>query len=124
MDILLVIIQIIIALGIFNVWVLRYRKQTPWRGGTAKNMKEEFLVYGLPVWFMIAIGIIKVTLAILLVVGIWIPIVVKPAATILAVLMLGAISMHIKVKDSFKKSLPAIIMFVLSVLIVFLIKYV
>ena len=46
------IIQIVIALAIFNVWVLRLNKSTNWRGGSASNMKEEFKAYGLPEWFM------------------------------------------------------------------------
>jgi len=37
-----IIVQIIIALGIFNVWLLRFRQATGWRGGTAANLKEEF----------------------------------------------------------------------------------
>jgi hypothetical protein len=51
MDQLRVICQIIIVLGPgFNVWVLRFGKETHWRGGTAKNLKEEFEAYGLPLF--------------------------------------------------------------------------
>ncbi len=46
------IAQLIIALGILNVWLLRFNKATSYRGGAAKNMTEEFATYGLPVWFM------------------------------------------------------------------------
>lgn len=120
MDIVLSTIQIIIALGIFNVWLLRYGKETNWRGGTAKNMKEEFATYGLPVWFMIIIGFLKVSLATLLLVGLWVPVFTKPAASILALLMFGAVSMHIKVKDPLQKSLPALMMFLLAVLVAWL----
>jgi hypothetical protein len=117
MNYIIVALQIFVALGIFNVWLLRYGKETKWRGGTAKNMKEEFLVYGLPVWFMVCIGIAKVSLAIGLIVGLWIPVVTKPAAAALAVLMLGAVAMHVKVKDPVQRALPAIAMFLLSALI-------
>lgn len=117
MNIAITLIQIIVALGIFNVWLLRYGKETNWRGGIAKNMKEEFLAYGLPVWFMVVIGVFKVFLATLLIIGIWIPTITMPTATVLAILMLGAVSMHIKVKDPIQKSLPAIIMFLLSTII-------
>jgi uncharacterized membrane protein YphA (DoxX/SURF4 family) len=120
MDLVLLIIQIIVALGIFNVWLLRYGKETNWRGGTAKNMKEEFLAYGLPVWFMVIIGISKVSLATLLIIGVWIPMLTKPAAAILAILMLGAVSMHVKVKDPIQKALPAITMFLLSAIVALL----
>ena len=48
METAILVIQVVIALGILNVWVLRYGKATGWRGGDAKNMEEEFAVYGLP----------------------------------------------------------------------------
>jgi uncharacterized membrane protein YphA (DoxX/SURF4 family) len=116
---IITILQVIIALGIFNVWFLRYGKPTGWRGGNAKNMKEEFAVYGLPGWFVGVVGFLKVLFAILLLVGIWYPGVVMPAALGIAVLMLGAVIMHIKVKDPIKKSFPALTMLVLSIVVAF-----
>jgi hypothetical protein len=113
-------LQVVIALGIVNVWILRSGKSTNWRGGAAKSMREEFAVYGLPAWFMALIGALKCILAALLVAGIWIPVLTMPAALAMAFLMLGAVSMHIRVKDSPKKSLPAFTMLVLSLLVVFL----
>ena len=107
MDTLALVLQFIIALGIFNVWVLRFGKSTNWRGGDATNMKEEFAVYGLPEWFMKVIGGVKILLAIGLIAGIWYPQFTGPAAFGMAILMLGAVSMHIKVGDPFVKSLPA-----------------
>ena len=50
------IAQLIIALGILNVWLLRFNKAMVYRGGGAKNMKQEFATYGLPVWFMWFVG--------------------------------------------------------------------
>jgi uncharacterized membrane protein YphA (DoxX/SURF4 family) len=108
-------IQLIVALGILNVWLVRYRKSTAWRGGEAKNLKEEFEVYGLPGWFMGLVGFLKILFATLLIVGIWVPTLTKPAAVGMAVLMLGAVSMHFKVKDPVKKALPAFSLFVLCV---------
>ena len=35
MDSILMVLQVAIALAIFNVWVFRYGKATPWRGGNA-----------------------------------------------------------------------------------------
>ena len=61
--------QMIIAFGLLNVWLLRSQKTTPYRGGDATNMREEFAAYGLPAWFMWAIGLLKVTLAIALIAG-------------------------------------------------------
>ena len=117
MELLVTLCQIIIVLGIFNVWILRYGKETNWRGGEAKSMKEEFAAYGLPDGFMVFIGAAKIILALCLIIGIWIPLLVKPAATIMAILMFGAVSMHVKVKDPLQKSLPAFTILALSLIV-------
>ena len=83
-------------------------------------MREEFADYGLPAWFMGVVGFFKVTLAILLLVGIWLPVVTRPAAIGIAALMLGAVSMHLKVRDPMKKSLPALTLLILSCIVIFL----
>jgi uncharacterized membrane protein YphA (DoxX/SURF4 family) len=114
MSLIVSAIQIIVALGLCNVWLLRSQKSSQFRGGSAKNMKEEFLVYGLPVWFMYLVGFLKIAIAISLLVGFWTPVLLLPAASMLVVLMLGAIAMHIKVHDSFIKMFPAVIMFALA----------
>lgn len=113
-------IQVVIAASIFNVWILRFGKRTSWRGGGAKSMKEEFEAYGLPDWFMKLIGFFKLALAAFLIAGIFVPVLTKPAAIGMAVLMMGAISMHIKVKDSLVKSFPAFSLLVLSLFLIFL----
>jgi hypothetical protein len=82
-------------------------------------MKEEFEVYGLPSWFVQVIGFLKLLLAVLLIVGIWFPALTRPAGIVMAVLMLGAVAMHVKVKDPLKKSLPAFTMLVLSLIVAF-----
>ena len=114
MDTLIISCQVVLALGIFNVWILRFGKSTSWRGGTASNMKEEFEVYGLPAWFVPVIGGLKLLSAVLLIAGIWIPAVILPAAATLVVLMIGAIAMHFKVGDPASRSLPAFTMLVLA----------
>ncbi len=114
---LVIAIQLIIALGILNVWLLRYRKATNWRGGDAKNLKEEFGVYGLPGWFMNVVGFFRILFATLLILGIWFPFLTRPAAAGMAVLMLGAVTMHFKVKDPPKKALPAFSLFVLCLIV-------
>ena len=115
MQIIGIIAQIVIALGIFNVWLIRYNKPTAYRGGAAGNMAEEFASYGLPKWFMYLIGALKLTLAVALLVGMVVPALVLPAAVGMAVLMLGAIAMHIKVGDAPMKSVPAAAMLGLSI---------
>jgi hypothetical protein len=117
MDTIVTIVQIIIGLGILNVWLLRYNRSTAYRGGNARNMKEEFQVYGLPVWFMTVIGAIKVVLAVMLLAGVVVHGLTTPAAYGMAVLMLGAVAMHVKVRDPVKKALPALTVLVLSLFV-------
>lgn len=120
MDIgLLKIFNLIIGFGILNVWLLRYNKKTAFRGGNAKNLKEEFKVYGLPNWFFILIGIIKVSLAILLIIGFWFENLTFYSTIGIAILMIGAILMHLKVNDPIKKSLPALSILLMLISIIF-----
>lgn len=112
MDIATKVIQVVIALGIYNVWLVRFGKSTNWRGGTAQNLKEEFAVYGLPPWSVAVVGFLKLLCATLLVAGLWFPALTRPAALGLAVLMLGAVAMHFKVRDPLRRSLPAFTMLV------------
>ncbi|NDD64057.1 MAG: DoxX family protein [Acidobacteria bacterium] len=108
------LVQIIVALGIFNVWFLRSTLATPFRGGEARSLREEFRAYGLGDAVFYVVGFLKITSASLLVAGLWFPLVTRPAALLLAALMVGALGMHLKVKDAPMKSLPALIMLGLS----------
>lgn len=108
MGILRIALQLIVALGILNVWGLRFNRPTPFRGGDAKSMREEFASYGLPFWFMYLVGLLKVGLALELIAAIWIPQLATPAAFGLGLLMLGALFMHLRVKDPLRKFLPAL----------------
>lgn len=110
-------LQIIVSLGLLNVWLLRFKKNTEYRGGGSKNLSEEFAAYGLPSWFMYLIGALKIGSAAALLIGLWVPNLVLPAASLVAALMLGALMMHFKVKDPLMKSLPAFLMLVMSLLI-------
>ena len=109
--------QLVVALGILNVWILRPRKATPFREGDAKNLREEFAAYGLPFWFMCVVGVLKVGLAIALLAAIWIPAWAQPAAIGMGVLMLGAFVMHLKVKDPISKALPSLTVLAMCVAI-------
>ncbi len=110
--------QIIIALGIFNVWLIRRGRSTPYRPDGAANLAEEFRRYGLPDWARVAIGTTKVALAILLLIGLVVTPVTLPAAALMSVLMAGAIVAHLKVRDPLTKAAPAAIMLLLSLVVV------
>ncbi len=114
------ILQTVTALGIINVWLLRSGRASAWRGGSANSMKEEFAAYGLPVGAMYLVGFLKLLCALLLLAGIWLPAVTTPAAGGVALLMAGAVAMHLKIGDPLKKLLPAATLLVLSLLVVVL----
>jgi len=102
------------ALWILTVWFFRFNKDTGYRGGDATNMKEEFAEYGMSEKTMYAVGATKVALATAMLVGHRVPKLVRPASAGLATLMVGAIGMHVKVKDPIKRSLPAISVLTMS----------
>jgi len=114
MQILPLILQVIIALGLFNVWLLRCTRPTPFRGGAATTMMDEFAAYGLPRWSVYLVGGIKIGAGLALLLGLWLPSLVLPAALVVVGLMLGALIMHLKIRDAFVKSLPALVMLILS----------
>ncbi len=119
-NLILITLQLTIAFGLLNVWLVRFNKKTKYRGANAQNMKEEFAAYGLPVWFMYLVGTLKIVIAISLVTVVIVPsyalYIGIPALCVLSVLMLGAISMHFKIRDSLIKTIPAIAMLLLTVI--------
>ncbi len=108
------IAQTAAALWILDVWFRRFDKDTGYRGGNATNMREEFEEYGLSERVMYVVGGAKVSLAVMMLAGHALPKLVRPASTGLAVLMLGAVGMHVKVKDPVKRAMPAITVLTLS----------
>lgn len=111
------ILQVIVGLGLLNVWLVRARGATAYRGGSAQSLKEEFATYGLPEWTFYAVGALKVGSAVLLIAGIWLPQLIRPPALVVAALMVGALAMHAKAKDPLTKSVPALLMLLMSVAI-------
>ena len=112
--------QIAIAVGIVNVWLFRANSPSPYRGGSARTMREEFEVYGLPSWSMPVVGAIKLACAAVIFLRLFLPAPADIAAGVLVVLMIGAIAMHVKIKDEWQKSMPAVVMLVLSLAVILL----
>lgn len=108
------ILQAIVGLGLLNVWLLRRQSATAYRGGEAKNLKDEFAAYGLPAPMFYIVGGLKIVCGLLLLVGLAYPPVVLPAAAVVAVLMMGAVAMHLKVRDPVSKFVPAALMLAMS----------
>ena len=119
-DYISIILKIIVGLSILNVWLVQPNKDTKWRGGDAKTIVEEFKVYGLSKQFCYFIGFLKVTLALTLLASIHFERLTLIGSLGLAVLLLGSISMHFKVKDKLIKSFPATLFLVLNLAIAFI----
>ncbi len=109
-------IQITIAIVLLNVWLVRANRKTKYRGGYSNTLLEEFAAYGLPIWLCYTVGILKVSAAIMLLVGLWKSNLVIPATLVVGTLMVGAVAMHFKIRDPLVKSFPALAMIALCVL--------
>jgi uncharacterized membrane protein YphA (DoxX/SURF4 family) len=114
------ILQAFVALILLWVWLFRFGRPTSFRGGRAKDLKEEFSAYGLPEWSFWAVGSCKVLLSLSLLAGLYFEQLAKPTALALTVFMFAAVWMHLKMKrDSLIKVLPAYIMLSACVFLVF-----
>jgi hypothetical protein len=83
-------------------------------------MSEEFATYGLDGSIMIGVGISKVILALLLLLGaVKFPKYIKPAAAGMALFMLGAVYFHLSIGDGIIPTLPAAILLLCCLTLVF-----
>jgi len=112
------LLQVIVGLGLLNVWLVRGRSATSYRGGAAQTLRGEFAAYGLPGFAFYLVGALKIGAAVVLIAGVWMALPVRAAAGLVGALMIGAVAMHLKVGDPLMKSLPAALMLALSAAIV------
>ena len=113
-------LQIIIALVIFAVWIFRPSLNTNYRAGNAQNIFEEFAVYGLTKWSVYAVGATKLSLAFMLVIGIWYTHLVQFAVMAMGILMAGALVCHLKTRgDPLSRATPASLMLVMCALVLY-----
>ena len=112
------ILSVFVGLTIINVWLFRASRSTSFRGGNATNLLEEFTVYGLEDYFLI-IGVIKVSLAIVLILSLYFSKLRLFASLGISIMMLVAVYMHISVGDELIKSLPASSLLISSLIIAY-----
>lgn len=117
---ILAVLQVIVGLGLLNVWLLRAGSATDYRGGEAKTLREEFRAYGLPDVAFYVVGALKIGAGVVLLAGLWLDLPVRVAAGVVAALMVGALAMHVKVGDPARRSVPAALMLLMSGAIVLL----
>ena len=109
MKVLSKILSVVVGLTVINVWLFRSNRSTSYRGGDAASLLEEFQVYGLEDYFLI-IGIIKVSLAIILLLSLYFKKLSFFASSGIGIMMLVAVYMHVNVGDELIKSMPASVM--------------
>ena len=107
---------------VLNVWLYRFNKATPYRGGDSTNMIEEFLVYGFDKPFLYLVGVLKIAAALGLLLGLIYKRFVIPSASIISLLMIGAVVMHFKVSDEAHKFFPAALILLCGLCIIVLSK--
>lgn len=117
MEYIIIALKLIVGLSLLNVWLLQSKKETPWRGGDARTLADEFKIYGLSTWMFYFVGTLKIGFSIFLLVSIWYPSIEHIASVSLAVLLLGSIIMHIRIHDPIKKSIPAALFLVMCLAI-------
>ena len=106
MENILVISQIIISISILIVWVFRY-----------ENIVVEFEQYGLSSLIRNIVGASKISLATILVIGIWHHEYLFFSSLAMAFLMLCAQFFHFRAKNNWVKFLPSLFLLILSLFI-------
>jgi|TARA_B110000902_G_scaffold264475_1_gene346089 hypothetical protein len=107
MENLVKLVQITLAISVAYVWVFRFH-----------NVIKEFKQFGLSDLTRNLIGAIKISLATLLVAGIWNSTLVLIPSILMGLLMVGAQYFHFKIKNPFIKHLPSLILLGLCVFII------
>ena len=105
---LVAILQIVTATSILFVWIVRY-----------KNIIQEFEQYNLPSWLRDMVGIFKLSFAIMLLIGIFDERFKIIGAGGILLLMIAAFLTHLNVKNPIYKTLPALALLSISIIILF-----
>jgi|TARA_B110000238_G_C15835851_1_gene314765 hypothetical protein len=116
---LVIVLKIIVAVSMLNVWLLQAHKATKWRGGNATSIIAEFEVYGLSKQFCYFVGFLKISFAILLLASLKFESLTLISSIGLTILLLGSVAMHVKVKDALYKSFPAALFIAMNLIILY-----
>ena len=102
MEKLTILVQVSLAISVAYVWVFRFH-----------NVVEEFKLFELSDLTRNFVGATKISLATLLVVGIWYSPLVFFPSILMGVFMIAAQYFHFKAKNPFIKHLPSLILLIL-----------
>jgi hypothetical protein len=98
--------QIILAISVLYVWTFRFH-----------NVIKEFQQFGLSDLIRNFVGATKISLATLLIVGVWYPSLVFIPSILMGLLMVSAQYFHFRARNPFLKKLPSLILLALSIFI-------
>ena len=106
MENLSILAQLIVSISVIIVWVFR-----------RDNISIEFRQYGLSNLLQNIVGAVKISLATILILGIWHEELLTISSLLMAFLMICAQYFHIKVNNSWQKFMPSIALLILSLFI-------
>jgi len=100
----LILAQIIVATSVAFVWIFRY-----------DVIIEEFKKFGLSDLTRTFVGASKISLATLLIAGLWYPTLISIPSILMGVFMLAAQYFHFKIKSPFIKHLPSLLLLIICI---------
>ena len=106
MDNASIVAQLIVSISVISVWVFRYN-----------NIVLEFKQYGISNLTRNIVGASKISLATILILGVWYKELLVVSSLLMAFLMICAQFYHIKVRNPWLKYIPSFILLLLSLFI-------
>ena len=106
MENLSILAQLIVSISVIIVWVFR-----------RDNISIEFKQYGLSNLLQNIVGAVKISLATILILGVWYEELLIISSLFMAFLMICAQYFHIKVSNPFSKFMPSIALLILCLFV-------
>ena len=101
-DLIIILAQLIVGISVLYVWIFRFH-----------NVLLEFTSFGLNDLTRNFVGASKTVLATLIIVGIWHQNLVLISASLMGGFMIAAQYFHFRIKNSFIKRIPSLILLIL-----------
>lgn len=109
--VLSIILQVLLGLGFM---MFGYQKFV------SEDMKQGFHYFGYGDGFRIFTGLFEVAAGMLMLVGIWVPVLALVGGIMVVMTMIGAIGTHVKMKDAVKNMMMPIVLLLLGAVVVVL----
>jgi hypothetical protein len=101
-----ILAQVVVAISVYFVWIFRFH-----------NVLKEFEEFGLSDVVRNFVGASKISIAALLIVGVWQSSYVFISSILMGLFMIAAQYFHFKVKNPFIKHLPSLVLLILCAFI-------